>query len=120
MSLPHHDERALTNKHAQVAQLEVSSALAGLQAYSQWQQALPQDAKAPTSDTAAQTLIRRCYVSALMQSPEAAGTCSQPATQGLASNFAQLVQDYQMRTDIRVSQYGLFTLDEVQLQMKCY
>ena len=106
--------------HAQVVQLEVSSALAGLQAYSQWQQAISPEAKAAISGTAAQTQIRRCYVSALMLSPEAGGASSQPATPGLASNFAQLVQDFQTRTDVRVSQYGLFTLGELQQQMRLF
>ena len=108
--------------HAQVAQLEVSSALAGLQAYSQWQQALSQSAKAATSGTTAQTRIGECYASPMMQVAEATGvwTPSSGTAAESAANFTQLVQDYQMRTDIRVSQYGLFTVDALQTEMRCF
>ena len=105
---------------AQISQLEVSSALAGLQVYSQWQQALPIDGKVATSGMAPQTRIRKCYASPLMQATEATGTFSQSATAGSAANFTQLVQEYQLRTDVRVSQYGLFTLDDLQQQMGCF
>jgi len=108
--------------HAQVAQLEVSSALAGLQVYSQWQQVLSQSSKAATSGTAAQTRIGECYASPTMQAAEAPGvwTSSSGSAAGSAANFTQLVQDYQMRTDVRVSQYGLFTVDALQTEMRCF
>ena len=106
--------------HAQVAQLEVSSALAGLQAYSQWQQALSNSAKAAMTGAHAQTRIRECYVSPLVQPTEVTGGSTPAGTAGSAANFTQLVQDYHMRTDVRVSQYGLFTLDALQVEMGCY
>ena len=107
--------------YAQVAELEVSSALAGLQSYSQWQQALPNEAKRGIRSENAQVLVRGCYVSTLMQSSEpTAATMRLPATPELAADFTQLVQGYQLRTDARASQYGLFILDDSQLQLQCF
>ena len=107
--------------HMQVAELEVSSALAGLHAFTHWQQALPHEATPKARGEKPQALIRGCYVSTLMQPSEApAATSSQPVAPHLATDFSQLVQDYQLRTDARASQYGLFILDDTQLQLQCF
>ena len=108
-------------ENVQVAGLEVSSALAGLHAYSQWQQALPPEGKPKARGESMQARMRACYVSTLMQPPDpTAATTSQPVTTDLAAEFSQLVQDYQLRTDARASQYGLFTLTDIQLQLQCF